>query len=49
MLPLLAQAEPEAGVEFGGVLLGVLILGLLAFAGARIIASRRGGGPKRGA
>lgn len=45
---VLAQAEaPSEGIHVGGVLLGVLILGLLAFVGARIIAGR--GGPKRGA
>ncbi len=46
--PLLAQAAAEeSGTSFGGILLGVLVLGLLAFVGARIISRR--GGPKRGA
>ncbi|WP_373044029.1 hypothetical protein [Vulgatibacter sp.] len=45
--PLLAQVEasPE-GPSLGGILVGVLVLGLLAFVGARIIAGR--GGRKRG-
>ena len=47
IVPLLAQAEPASeGVDVGGIFLGVLI-GLLAWLGARIIAGR--GGPKRGA